>query len=233
MYEEAQAKIKKNRSVYFESHGRYSHFEETENILKGYVYCGECGGRLTRRKEVYADGSKRQYVYVCARHDSHGNEICANKFRMHETLLLKSVLEQIQEYIFNIFNGTALSASKAFQVQKTTVIREMAETEERIKGITADKCVIFEAYVEEHLSADNFRIQLEELINKQKQQEKELRAHRHELALLETKEAEDAALRKRLLPFQNMTVLNAVTLKSLVYRIIISDAGEVSIKYKG
>lgn len=107
LYEEAQARIKKNRSIYFESHGKYSHFEETENILKGYAYCGECGGRLTRRKEVYADGSKRQYVYVCARHDSYGNEICANKFRMHETLLLKSVLEQIQEYIFNIFNGTA------------------------------------------------------------------------------------------------------------------------------
>lgn len=103
--ESAQSVIKEKRSVYFERHGKYDYFEETENILKDCVYCGECGGRLTRRKEVYAQGGKMQYVYVCAEHEIYGNEACSNKTRIHENDLLENVFKQLQAYIRVTISG--------------------------------------------------------------------------------------------------------------------------------
>lgn len=40
----------------------------TPNILKGLVYCADCGRRMTRFKSVTGNGTKAAYSYVCRSH---------------------------------------------------------------------------------------------------------------------------------------------------------------------
>ncbi|MDE7274502.1 MAG: recombinase family protein, partial [Lachnospiraceae bacterium] len=47
---------------------RYGKRPDTPNILKGFVYCADCGRRMTRSKSVTGRGTKAVYSYVCRSH---------------------------------------------------------------------------------------------------------------------------------------------------------------------
>ena len=55
---------------YWEKKKRFDHIQNTENILKGLVYCGNCGTKLTRYKNVRENKHKEPkfhvwYNYIC------------------------------------------------------------------------------------------------------------------------------------------------------------------------
>lgn len=59
--------------AYWEKKKRFDHIQNTENILKGLVYCGDCGAKLTRYKNVRENKKKDPrfhvwYSYICPVH---------------------------------------------------------------------------------------------------------------------------------------------------------------------
>ncbi len=112
-----------------------------------------------------------QYVDVCAKHETYGNEVCSSKARIHEKDLLENVVRQLKTYVSKALNETALSQSKAFQAQKEKLLRKISKSDESIKEINDHKFTIFEAYVNGNSSAYEFKTNLCELNDTQKHQE--------------------------------------------------------------
>lgn len=59
-----QEALKEKHARYHESLGKYDTLGKSENILKGLVYCADCGRTMTRYKQV-SHGKKADYFYVC------------------------------------------------------------------------------------------------------------------------------------------------------------------------
>lgn len=76
-------------STYCKNLGRYNGLGESENILKGLVFCADCQRPLVRHKTVTSGGKNRYYVYICPTHADNPTS-CPYKY-LHETEL-KEVL---------------------------------------------------------------------------------------------------------------------------------------------
>jgi len=72
------------RAKYYESLGKYDNLGKMPNILKGLVYCADCGRPLVRYKSV-SHGKKVWYVYICPTHSDNPQD-CPKKY-MQETEL--------------------------------------------------------------------------------------------------------------------------------------------------
>lgn len=64
-FRKVQKAAKCSKASYWESYGKRP---STPNILKGFVYCADCGRRMTRFKSVINKGTKAVYSYVCRSH---------------------------------------------------------------------------------------------------------------------------------------------------------------------
>ncbi len=64
-FRKVQEAAKYSKASYLESYGKRP---STPNILKGLVYCADCGHRMTRFKSVIGKGTKAVYSYVCRSH---------------------------------------------------------------------------------------------------------------------------------------------------------------------
>ena len=67
--------------------GKYDHLGKSENILKGLVYCGDCGRPMVRYKQV-VKGKKVSYHYMCPNYAAMLERSgCAYKFLREDILL--------------------------------------------------------------------------------------------------------------------------------------------------
>lgn len=73
--------------------GKHDHLGTTPNILRGLIFCADCGRPLVRYKSVTNKGTNRYYVYICP---SHSADItaCPKKY-IHENELKKALLSAL------------------------------------------------------------------------------------------------------------------------------------------
>lgn len=72
-FDRVQELNSRKKREYEEKQGRFSGVENTENILKGLVYCGVCGTKLVRYKNIRENKRKEPrifvwYNYICPAH---------------------------------------------------------------------------------------------------------------------------------------------------------------------
>ncbi|MCI8552964.1 MAG: hypothetical protein HFF56_08225, partial [Lawsonibacter sp.] len=78
--------------------GKYDHLGKSENILKGLVYCGDCGRPMVRYKQV-VKGKKVSYHYMCPNYAAMLERSgCAYKF-LREDILLDALSQLIGKEI--------------------------------------------------------------------------------------------------------------------------------------
>ena len=82
--------------AYKESLGRYDHLGGSPNILRGLVFCADCGKPLARSKLVSHD-NRLYYTYICPTH--HRDSAACPKKYLHETQLLETVWAAVRHEI--------------------------------------------------------------------------------------------------------------------------------------
>ena len=82
------------RQEHQEKCGKFDGLGTTPNILKGLVYCTECGRRMSRYKYVSERCGHRYYTYICRSHTEDPDSCPKRNF--HETVLIEVLWDCLQ-----------------------------------------------------------------------------------------------------------------------------------------
>lgn len=135
----------KNRA-YHARLGKYDYLGKSENILKGLVYCGDCGRPMVRYKQV-THGKSVSYYYMCPNYAAQLEKSgCAYKF-LRESVLLdmlsQLIAKEIEQAVDTVQLARRLSAgtegqiaARAAELQRLNL--ELERVEARRKGAMQD-----------------------------------------------------------------------------------------------
>lgn len=137
---------------------QHSQTETTENILKGLVYCGDCGRRLRRQKCVHENKRKNpglhiQYFFGCHTHSIDKNR-CVS-VRTPEDATIEAVSHVIQSHLVTMTDMETLMKSahrKASALSKQQKIqKKRKQVQEQLERIARLRETLYEDYIEHHL----------------------------------------------------------------------------------
>lgn len=77
--------------------GNHGHLETTPNILRGLIFCADCGKPMVRYMQVTNNGKNLYYVYICQTH--HADITACPKKYLHETKLKEILWAALQREI--------------------------------------------------------------------------------------------------------------------------------------
>ena len=137
-FDAVQAICAERNTAYHARLGKYDHLGKRENILKGLVYCSDCGRTMVRYKQV-SHGKRVSYYYQCPSYAAMLEKSgCSYKF-LREDLLLDSLEQVIQKEIEQAVDMTALAkrlsaraSSKADQ--GALMLKKLNAQLERVEG---------------------------------------------------------------------------------------------------
>ena len=137
-FDAVQAICAEKNAAYHARLGKYDYLGKSENILKGLVYCSDCGRPMVRYKQV-SHGKRVSYYYQCPSYAAMLEKSgCSYKF-LREDLLLDSLEQVIQKEIEQAVDMTALAkrlsaraSSKADQ--GALMLKKLNAQLERVEG---------------------------------------------------------------------------------------------------
>ncbi|WP_455582893.1 recombinase family protein [Dysosmobacter sp.] len=110
-YDAVQNILEEKYRAYQANRGKYDHFGKSENILKGMVYCANCGHPLVRYKQV-SHGKKRSFFYLCPTYAKQLERSgCTYKF-VPEPMLISLIETLVEKEIALAGDLSAMSRQK-------------------------------------------------------------------------------------------------------------------------
>lgn len=228
--------LRASSAKFYESTGKYGHLPDTENVLKGFVYCKHCGRALKRVRNISFNRNYITYAYVCRYCDGVKAEDAGRK-RIKESELLESVsavvrkqvelcadMEQIVESA-GIFDSNSESR-RSKEAEITRSKKEIVRIDKRLKTLYMDKCdVLFDdiEYTRMRRSYESDRKAFTDRLS-------ELEAEQERLSAMDPSNNQYVTAFR---PFYDETVLTREVLLTLVKRIdVISDKQlEITFQY--
>lgn len=215
---------------------RFSEIVNTENILKGLVYCGECSTKLIRYKNVRENKSKRPkfhvwYSYICPKHTANLSD-CTFQ-RIGEIELYEVVFQVIQSH-FTI----ALDIEKLIKSarKKKAVLSKKQQIYSRIQKAKDDLVRVYR--LRESLCDDHMEHLMSErdyifALNRYKEQEETLNVlivelEAQEREIIETKTEENPWL-QALLSFKDESALTRKMAEELIDHVVIHSKTAVTV----
>ena len=118
-FDAVQAICAEKNAAYHARLGKYDYLGKSENILKGLVYCSDCGRTMVRYKQV-SHGKRVSYYYQCPSYAAMLEKSgCSYKF-LREDLLLDSLEQVIQKEIEQAVDMTVLARRLSARVSGKT-----------------------------------------------------------------------------------------------------------------
>lgn len=118
-FDAVQAICAEKNAAYHARLGKYDYLGKSENILKGLVYCSDCGRPMVRYKQV-SHGKRVSYYYQCPSYAAMLEKSgCSYKF-LREDLLLDSLEQVIQKEIEQAVDMTVLARRLSARVSGKT-----------------------------------------------------------------------------------------------------------------
>ena len=118
-FDAVQAICAEKNAAYHARLGKYDYLGKSENILKGLVYCSDCGRPMVRYKQV-SHGKRVSYYYQCPSYAAMLEKSgCSYKF-LREDLLRDSLEQVIQKEIEQAVDMTVLARRLSARVSGKT-----------------------------------------------------------------------------------------------------------------
>lgn len=160
LFERVQRIMGERTAAYHANAGKYDYFKKPENVLKGLVYCADCGHPLYRYKSVTCKGKKVAYVFQCRIHDRLLDKGCPKKY-MHETDLLDAVCKGLQAKIALSMNigrmVERLNKSAGFKARLNEFDSTIEEIQVRLRRISSLRQDIYDDYSDKLLTEQEFQ----------------------------------------------------------------------------
>lgn len=218
---------------------RFSEIENTENILKSLVYCGDCGTLLTRYKNVRENKHKEPkfhvwYNYICP---VHATDLSRCSFlSISEKDLQSAVFGAIQTQIMialdmdKLIRNARNHAPVATEKQKLQT--KIRQTMDEINRISRLRETLYDDYRDKLMNERDY------LYSQKRYKEKEtiLRTRLDELklqesAIRETKTEENPWLRT-VLSFRDEPILTRKMAEELIDKVIIHSKTAITVKLR-
>jgi hypothetical protein len=222
------------RSAEFKSQqGKFARFEKPEMLLKGLVFCADCGRPLYRYKSVTGKGKYCDWIYLCRTHET--LKTCSQKY-IHETELNEAVYSAIRAEIEKCADvGGIIEKLNRESGHKSRLVRfdtEIEDAEREIKRISSLRQAVYEDYAAKLLTIKEYQFATEKYNADTEKQQARLDIAKREKA----EYAESSTPVNKWLAafsrFMDAKELAAEMAHALIERVEISNRTRVSITFK-
>ena len=156
-FDKVQELARRKNAEYFENLGRFTHLENTENILKGLVCCADCKRPLVRYKNVSHE-KKLWYTFICP---THANDIgsCPLK-NIREDALFPMLLQAIQTQIALAADMEALirrvNSSPKYRKHTATLQGRLDAAKKALKRCNGLYDSLYQSYVDKLMTEQEY-----------------------------------------------------------------------------
>lgn len=222
--------------AYWEKKKRFDHIQNTENILKGLVYCGDCGAKLTRYKNVRENKKKDPrfhvwYSYICPVHATASDRCSFTSIPEQELYdAVYAVLQthfkmaqKIQSHMEQArYHRTVTAEQKNIQTQIDNANAELVR-------ISRHRETLYDDYADRLMSESDYLYARKRYEEKEKQlREKIDRLIEEQRVLTLEKTTENPGI-KSLLHFQTEPCLTRAMALELIESVIVHSKTEITV----
>ena len=155
LWDQVHAVIETRRDAYFGNLGKTSP-QETDNVFKGLVECGNCGTRMSRSKEVLSSG-KVTYRFICyvrAQNNDLGCDTKAIREDKINSIVHKIISEEIQRTVdmTGIIKGLNIDSDK----EKAALMRQIDTKNKRISQLRVLRMSLIESLAVKRITEADF-----------------------------------------------------------------------------
>uniref|UniRef100_UPI002A7FF50A recombinase family protein n=1 Tax=Enterocloster asparagiformis TaxID=333367 RepID=UPI002A7FF50A len=227
------------RQDFADKQGAFPEIVNPENILKGLVYCGDCGKKLIRQRNIHENkvqnpGVHVRYYFYCHTHTADRSR-CVS-VRVPEDDLLAAVSQVIQSHLAIALDMEMLIKSarhKGIRLSKKQEIRRrIKQAEEQLERIVRLRETLYDDYIDQLMNEHDYLYARNRYIEQEAEQTKlleELTAQ--DAAVIETEMQEPAWLRA-LLDFREKPELTRELALELIGRITVHSKTNISVKLR-
>ena len=188
--------------------------QSTENILKGKVICGCCGGKMQRKRGTNHAG---WYFFTCNTNNRLGAGKCTGMY-VREEDIFSAIYHQLKLYIQEQFISSMQYDGKMAQLKA----KLDAQVEFR-HAIAENPAMFYEQYILGEISLDEFKV---------KQQKLRQAAQNQKAIELEIEECEQAYSRFSRLRKVRDKELPLSTIMSEINNIVVDTGKKIMVKWK-
>lgn len=238
-FDEVQRMAEQDKQTFDDRQGAFPEIINSENILKGLVYCGDCGRKLVRQRRVHESKVKNpgihvRYFFYCHTHAEDSSR-CVG-IRVPEDTLLETVSQVLRSHFATALDMERLIKSagrKALALsKKQEILHRIMQAEEQLDRIARLRETLYDDYLD-HLMDEHDYLYAR---NRYIEQEEEQRALLEELesqnaAVMEPGTGEPAWLRA-LLSIHETSELTRGMVLELIDRIIVYSSSNIAVRLR-
>lgn len=238
-FDEVQKLNSLKKKEYWQKQERFSGVENTENILKGIVYCGDCGRKLVRYKNIRENKRKKPqlhiwYNYICPNHAA--DQTLCGFGSIRELELLDVVSEAVRVQISLAEDMEKQAAAFRFESpvrqERERMEVQIRETEAELKRTRKHRESLYDDY------ADNLMGERDYIYAQNRYKEKEAALQEQLLELnrsLQSIHEEEPSVNpwlKNMLRFREKTELTREMATALIEKITIYNSAALKIEFR-
>lgn len=150
LFDEVQELMKTRHEEYKSRVGKYESFK-TQNIFEGRIVCACCEHYMTRYKNVYCNGRKISYTFICPRHAALLDIGCSNAGGLRESELKDAVLHVLDVQMKLLVKAEEIigkmSKSTSVRNRRTQIDKQILSEQDSLRKLDAMRQHLFEDYV--------------------------------------------------------------------------------------
>jgi len=155
VFDKAQEMRAKNTKDFYKNYDKSKHIRSDKHLFQGLLVCGRCGSALVRKKSTR---NSEKFSFICPIKYKSLADCSIGSVREDELLdiTLSSIKMQIEAAADLSAMVERLNKSLAKQNHKHDLPKQMAILQNEIKRLTNLKAALFESYVDNLLSEDEY-----------------------------------------------------------------------------
>jgi DNA invertase Pin-like site-specific DNA recombinase len=233
LWDGAQAIMTARTEQFKARQGKHAHFEKPEILLKGLVFCADCGTPLFRYKSVTCGGKYCDWIYLCR--TSENLKACPQKY-IHEPDLNGAVYAAVRAEIQKACDISGIIAKlNRGSGHKSRLARfdsEIEEAEREIKRVASLRQAVYEDYAAKLLTVSEYGYATEKYNADTERQQARLEAAKREKAEYAEKSTPVNKWLAAFTRFMDAKELTAEMAQALIERVEVSNRNRVSITFK-
>lgn len=155
IFGKVQVQLSQRETQYRETLGKYDHLGKSENLLRGMVYCAQCGRPLVRYKQVI-HGKQVRYYFMCPNYAAQLEQSgCSYKF-LREDILCALLSELLTQEIHMAVDAEALIAVQDADTDSTDAAESLQRIAQERKRLEMLKGRLMQDYLKEVLTLAEF-----------------------------------------------------------------------------
>lgn len=238
-FDAVQCLNKQRHTEYVEKLERFSDVVNTDNILKGLVYCGDCGTKLVRYKNIRENSQTQPrlhvwYNYICPKHTS---DITLCSFMsIRESILLETVYAAIQvqldvaadmEKCLAKFTGKS-----AAQTEKERLEAQIRQADDELKRTVRHRESLYDDYADKLMNEHDYIYAQTRYKEKENALQRQLLELGYSYQSVCEDKAEENPWMLNFLQFQKTGEITRAMAVALIEKITIYDENRMEIRYR-